>query len=133
MSTRIPPADKLRGLPLLDDAAILERAATIVLGAFRRQAWFLLLDARRCQLPIIIPMDLPRRPDHDPVEAFGRMFQTLGTLEDVAEVIVVYERPGPGIVTADDLAWLTGLEGAIEGSDLPVHGPLFASDPGLRW
>lgn len=132
MSDRIPPASELGKLPLLDDAAILHRVATVVHGAFRRQAWFLLLDARRTQLPIIIPMDLPMRPGEDPEEEFRRMFQTLGTLEDVAEILVVYERPGPDWATTDDLAWLIGIEDATAHAGLPVHGPFFATDTGIR-
>jgi hypothetical protein len=129
----MPRPEELPKLPLTSDAAILQRVADIVSGALRRQAWFLLLDARRCQLSIIIPVDLPQRPDDDPVQAFGRMLRTLGTIEDVAEVIVVYERPGPEVPTADDLAWLTGMQGAIESVDFPVHGPFLASDQGVTW
>ena len=132
MSNRIPPASELGMLPLRDNAEILHRVAVVVQGAFRHQAWFLLLDARRTQLPIIIPMDLPRRPEEDPAEGFTRMFRTLGTIEDVAEILVVVERPGPDLATVDDLAWLVGIEHAITRAGLPVHGPYFATDTGVR-
>ncbi|HWL01907.1 MAG TPA: hypothetical protein VNQ52_05980 [Microbacteriaceae bacterium] len=132
MSTRIPSADALADLPLLDEAAIIERLAAVVQGAFRRQAWFLLLDARKAQLPIVIPMDLPRRPEGDSGEALGRLLETLSTLEEVAEIAVVYERPGPDLVTDDDLVWLIGIEDASGHTDLPVHGPFFATDTGIR-
>jgi len=132
MSSRIPLAASLPELPLTDENAILQRLATLVQGAFRRQAWFLVLDEHRAQLPVVIPMDLPPRPDQDPGDVFRRVFETLGSLDDVAELLVIYERPGPPFATDDDLAWLLGMEDAVARATLPVHGPYFATGNGNR-
>jgi len=132
MNTRIPLAEALVGLPLRDERAILDRLAVVIQGAFRRQAWFLLLDAQRAQLPLVIPMDLPRRPEPDPDAGFGRILEALGTLDDVAEIVVVFERPGPDVVTDGDLAWLVGIDEAIGSARLPVHGPFLATSAGIR-
>jgi len=132
MSSNIPTAEALPHEPLADEHAILQRLATVIQGAYRRQAWFFVLDDQRAQLPVLIPIDLPPRPDGTAAEVFRRLLETVGEVGDVAAAIVVLERPGPAIVTDDDSNWLDAIEAAIRAVELPVHGPYFATDDGIR-
>lgn len=132
MNAQLPNAAELADLPLTDDAAVLERVATVLRSASRRQVWLLLLDDCRCLLPTLIPMNLPPRPDHDAASAFVPMLGALLSLADVAHLVLVYERPGPDTPSRDDLAWLAAFAEAIELAAGSVLGLCFATDPGVR-
>jgi len=133
MTPRLPHADELGSLPLTDEAAVLERVAALVRCATRRQLWFLPLDAGRRQLPLVVPVEVPRRPDDDAGRVLAGLVAALGTVAKVAEVVVVIERPGPEVTTIDDLAWLAALGEARELVDVPIVGPMLAHDAGVRW
>jgi len=72
----------------------------------RRQLWVLLFDGQGRQLPLLVPVDIPPRPDPDDVEGFAGFLDSVVGLASAVETAIVYERPGGAALTAADRAWI---------------------------
>lgn len=127
------PFDQIRDVALTSDEDVLSLVADLLERATRRQGWLLFLDARRCPIPLLLPVDLPRRPRSEDGRAFARFLN-----EVVAEVgagawIFALERRGDDVVTETDRVWLRVAGDAAAGCDRPLRGPLLVHDTGVRW
>lgn len=127
-----PRYDEVEDRPVGTDEELLDRVEDLLVGACRRQIWFMFLDARDCQLPVLLPCDVPVRPD-DRADALGGFLQELGRSMDAAAVVTVLERRGGPTLRAEDREWLRTLEAAMRASGLRPRGPLLCFDDGVRW
>jgi len=135
----LPHADDLPSLPIRTDDEVLERVRAIVGQGVRRQLWFLLLDERDCQLPVVIPMDIPPRPRPAPGEgivdaatAIAEFLDLLLETAQAAKVVIVYERPGPAELRPADLAWLAHIAEVDARASAPLRALVVASSRRFR-
>ena len=136
---RLPSADELPNLPLRTDEALLERVRALVQPALRRQLWFLLLDERDCQLPVLLPMDIPARPAPgetggiaDFAEALAEFLDAVAAAGAAASLVIVYERPGPAELRTADGVWFRFL-GEVEAlARTPIRALAFVAGRQVR-
>lgn len=128
-----PRFDDVADISLTTDELLLDRIRELVGGAYRRQLWFMLLDDDDRQLPVLIPLDVPERPE--PEHRVGFLPLLTGLVEELAvgSVAVILERPGPDTLSAGDRAWFAVLADASRGAGLRMRGPVLAHDHGFRW
>ncbi|HWD62293.1 MAG TPA: hypothetical protein VG369_07330 [Humibacter sp.] len=120
-------------LPLDTDNDVVARVVELVGSALRRQVWLIFLDDSGVQLPLLIPIDgLPTWPD-DGAAVFAEHVADSTRDTDVANVVIVWERPGKAAPRAEDRAWAAALAVAFARADLAVRGQLLAHDTGVRW
>lgn len=127
-----PRYDDLEDTPVATDEQLLDRVEDLLMGACGRQFWLMFLDDRDCQLPVLLPCDVPTRPDGEPA-ALGRFIREVGRSVDAAAVVAVFERRGGPTLGDPDRAWLRHLRDAMRESSLLVRGPLLCFDDGVRW
>jgi len=101
--------------------------------AARRQFWLMFLDDRCCQLPVVIPSAIPRRPGRGHTENLSRFLGDVVEEVDAESVVFVLERPGPDELTDSDREWLTLAAAASRDAGVRLRGPLLCFDGGLRW
>jgi len=127
-----PRYDEIDDIPVSTDEDLLDRVEELLVGACRRQIWFMFLDARDCQLPVLLPCDVPVRP-HEKADALAGFLRELGNSMDAAAAVTVLERRGGPMLGDEDRAWLRTLDAAMRESGLRPRGPLLCFDDGVRW
>lgn len=119
--------------PLTTDADIECRVADLIGGACRGQLWFMFLDERNVQLPLLVPVaDPPRSPSG----AGGGLAAMVGGLVEAAgaaSVVIVVERLGGRELTADDCDWALALHDACATTGVSLRALLLSHDKGVRW
>jgi hypothetical protein len=128
----ISPFDDVADVSLATDEALLERVRDLVEGAYRQQLWFMFLDDHDCQLPLLIPFDVPDRPDRrgDQLDPF-----VAALVDEVRprSIVVVLERPGGDELTLGDREWFAVVDRACHAAGVQRRGPILAHDDGFRW
>lgn len=85
-----------------------------------------------CQLPLLIPFDVPDRPDghRDQLDPF-----VAALVDEVRprSIVVVLERPGGDELTRGDREWFAVVDRACHAAGVPRRGPILAHDDGFRW
>ena len=120
--------------PLTSDAEVEQRVAELIGGACRRQLWFMFLDERGVQLPLLVPVaDHPRRPPKGRGAHLDAMVRHLVDTVDAASVIVVIERPGAPSLSRDDREWALALHEACGTAEVPLRALLLSHRAGVRW
>jgi len=121
---------ELGELPVADDAAMLERARTLIRCGYARRMWLLLLDEDDLQQPLLPQIDgIPRSPGAD---ATMTLHGVLEQLEGYcSQVAVVLERPGSAEPQPDDLAWADAIRRGADGSRVRMRGVLLAHSGGV--
>ena len=119
--------------PLASDSLVEERISALVGRACRRQVWFLFVDSKNVQLPLIIPVsDPPVMPD-TAVSQLVDNIVTAGEGMDARSVIVVLERDAGSGFTLADRAWARTLDRAFRCTELPMRAVLVSHSRGVRW
>lgn len=118
--------------PLDTDALVQGRVAELIGRACRRQLWFLFLDERGIQLPVIMPVADPPStpPDNDRLRL---MIGQLVESTDAAALIVVLERFGPEKLTESDRAWAAALHDSCAEAGVALRALLLSHREGVRW
>ena len=129
----IPRFDDVRDVPLVTDEEVLRRAELLLGHAIRRQLWLMFLDEHECQLPLLMPSYVPRRPGPGHLENYARVLGVLFEDADADSMVVAYERRGGDALTAADRAWLALVRDACGEAAIPLRGPLLVHDRGVRW
>ena len=129
----IPKFDDVRDDRLVTDEQVLQRVASLLERAVRRQLWLLFLDEQQRQLPVIMPSYVPRSPDDGELERFAGFLGVLFEDVDAEALIVVYERRGRDELSEPDRRWLRFVDAACRAAAVPVRGPLLLHDRGVRW
>lgn len=129
----IPHHDDVRDESLTSDDQVLARAELLIERAERRQLWLMFLDAAERQLPLLMPMDVPRRPDPDFPEPFSRMLRDICEELDAESAVIAFERCGSATLADADRQWLTLVHTACRDAEIHLRGPLLVHDGGVRW
>lgn len=127
------PFDDVADVCLTTDELVLQRVRDLVEGAYRRQLWLMFLDERDCQLPIVMPHDVPSGPNRAHRSGFRPFIAELVGEIQPSSIIVVLERPGPDTVRRGDRAWFAVLDDACRAAGVRLRGPVLAHDTGFRW
>lgn len=131
---RMIPHDEAVDVPLDTPEAVERRIRDTVGRAIRRQTWLLLLDEQLRQLPVMLPIeDLPERPEAATAEGLAGMFTMVADEFAVHGVVVVLERPGEGVIHADERAWLRSFDTALRDAGLKNSGFVLSHTRGVRW
>lgn len=121
---------ELGELPVADDAAMLERARTLIRCGYARRMWLLLLDDDDLQLPLLPQIDgIPRSPGADAAMTLHSVLEQLAGYG--SQVAVVLERPGAAEPEPDDLAWADAIRRGSHGSGVRMRGVLLAHSGGV--
>ena len=119
--------------PLASDSLIEQRISALVGRACRRQLWFLFVDGKNVQLPLIIPVsDPPVMPDPAVAQLVGNIVQA-GESMDAHSVIVVLERDAGSQFSPADKAWACALDTAFGHTELHMRAILVSHSRGVRW
>lgn len=121
---------ELGDFPIDDDAALLERARSLIRAGFVRRLWLLLLDGDGIMLPRLTQIDeTPVTPEAAATPALHRL---LGGIADAGmAAVLVLERPGPPTPTPDDWAWHEVIRRAGDGLGGTLRGILLAHADGV--
>lgn len=128
-----PRFDDISHVTLDADEEVLARVADLVEGAYRQQLWLMFLDERQCQLPIVIPHDVPDSPSASARRDFPHFLSGLVDELEAAAVVVVLERPGSDELRPGDRAWFALLARSCRDCGARLRGPVLCSDGGFRW
>lgn len=117
-------------LPIPTDADLLAAIHELVGPAIRRQTWLLTLDDEQRLGPVISRIDdVPVDPDPVAVDQLARMLQALcHEIDEVASVVLVWERPGDAEVRMQEADWIAGLAA----TDAPIRAQLVSADDGVH-
>lgn len=129
--------DELEGIdaraPLLTDDALVDRIARLIGRACRRQLWLLFLDERSVMLPTLMPNDeLPFPLGAEAAARVAGMLRQALAGTPIESVILVWERAGGPIATADDTESAAALGWACADAGVPVRAQLISHDFGVR-
>lgn len=129
----ISPFDDVADVSLATDEALLERVRELVEGAYRQQLWFMFLDDDDRQLPLLVPFDVPDRPEGEHRARLGPFVAAL--VDDIRPrcIVVVLERPGIDTLTSGDREWFAVVDDACRVAGVHRRGPILAHDDGFRW
>lgn len=125
--------DDVADTALTTDDLVLDRVRSLVEGAYRQQLWLMFLDERHCQLPILMPHDVPSAPNRGHRAGFRTFIAHLVDEIRPSSIIVVLERPGPDLVRRGDRAWFALVDDACRAAAVRLRGPVLAHDHGFRW
>lgn len=128
-----PPFDDVADVSLAPDEALLERVRDLVEGAYRQQLWFMFLDEGDRQMPLLIPFDVPDRPQDEHRERLDPFVAELVDEVRPRSIVVVLERPGPDVLTSGDREWFAAVDHACRAAGVVRRGPILAHDDGFRW
>jgi hypothetical protein len=129
-----PHYDPDQLLPLSTPERIEARVLSLVGRATRREIWFLFVNHRDAQLPIILPLeDHPSFPAPGDPARFTRMLSHVGEATGATGVIVVIERYADHMLSPSDLVWADTLHSAAAESSLMLRGILLSHARGVRW
>ncbi len=87
---------------------------------------------------MLVPMDIPVRPERgrrvgfDPVAAIARLLDELVEVEEAAEVVIVYERPGSAALRPEDSAWFEFLARVEEQAEARIRSVVFVGGRRFR-
>jgi len=127
----IPSYDSVRDIPLLTDDDLIARIDSLVGPPSHPHIWLMFLDGGSCQLPALLPYQVPSRPNaRHPVD-FARLIHEVGDGVEADTVFLTYERPGSWRVSDRDRTWLRALREASVLSGLAFRGPFLAHDSGV--
>jgi len=129
----IPSLDDVRSVPLTDDESVRLRVADLLGRALRHQLWLMLIDADACQLPLLVPFEVPPIPADDDAEPLADLLREAAEACDAASAIIAFERPGRDALTRLDREWLRVAHDAARLAGIPLRGPLLAHSRGVRW
>lgn len=121
--------------PLVTDADVLRRVASIVDRPSRRQrsVWLLFLSVDGRQLPVVVPIgDVPARPD--PPMIGNLAFVIAGALAGQppgCSAVVVLTRPGAATPGDTDRYWLATLDGAAREHGAAIRMVCLATPGGV--
>ena len=119
--------------PLASDPLIEQRIAALVGRACSRQLWFLFVDGKNVQLPLIIPVsDPPVLPDPSVPQLVDNIVQA-GESIGAHSVIVVLERYAGSQFSPADKAWAGALDTAFGHTALHMRAVLVSHSRGVRW
>src|SRR6187402_200236 len=104
----------VRDVPLESDAELLDRLQDLLGQGLRQQLWLMFLDADHCQLPLLMPTDVPRRPDPADVSKLSDMISLIADEVGAASAVVTFERPEGSTITDDDRAWFCLIRDAAQ-------------------
>ena len=125
------PFDSTLDQPLATDVEIEQRVALLIGAAARRQFWFLFLDERMVQLPLVVPVhDVPHRPYAAPAGLAATLASVLRA-EGASAVVTVLERVGPDRPTAADREWAAAIHLACARERVPVRAVLISHPLGV--
>lgn len=130
--TPIPYA-AIQDIPLVDDEAVRERVADLLVGACGRELWFMPLDERQCQLRMLVPVDVSPRPTERQAARFGALLAEIASGSGSREMIVAFERGGGETVGQGDRAWFRLLAAVFREAGIRMRGPVLVHDHGARW
>ena len=108
--------------PLLTERDMVRRIEELIAPAIHNgQLWIMFLDARRRQLPLMVPIeDIPALPTD---RCVGQMTGILAELREQYEsVILVLERLGTNAVAVVDRRWAEALRAAAAHREITVAG-----------
>jgi hypothetical protein len=115
--------------PLLTEADMIRRIEELLAPAIHNgQLWILFLDRRRCQLPLMVPIeDLPATPAPADADLLMRVLADLP--DEYDSVMLVMERLGTDAVASVDRRWAAALRGGAADRQVVVAG-VFLVTPG---
>jgi hypothetical protein len=124
--------------PLHTDADVLRRVEQLVGPATAgRQLWIMFLDGDGRQAPVVVPVsDLPRRPQHGPLDGLSRILA--GLRDDLATdagpgaVVLTFERIGTDTVLPADREWAAALTTACGRAGIALRGLFLSTAGGVR-
>ncbi|HSP75977.1 MAG TPA: hypothetical protein VLO31_07165 [Cryobacterium sp.] len=118
--------------PVTTTAEARDRVADLVGHAISHQLWFMLLDARGRQIPLLIPVGgIPLRPEPGDAAAMAAaVTELLAEHGPGGSVILTLERPGTAALTAPDQAWARELAASF-GKLMRITGIFVAHDEGV--
>lgn len=129
----IPSPSEAALHPLTSDLDVLERVRVLLGRGYRRQLWFMFLDADDRQLPLLMPSDIPRTPGKRDARVLASFIAELVDTVDAASIVVTLERPGRDELTESDRVWLRLVRDATHLAGVPLRGPMIAHTSGVRW
>ncbi len=128
-----PRASDATLLPLRSDPEVLDRVRALLGRAHRRQLWLMFLDHDDRQLPLLMPSDIPPRPEPGDARRLAAFIRDLVDELDARSVIVSLERRGRDELTELDREWLGMMRDAAAFAAVPMRGPLLVHRSGVRW
>jgi len=129
----IPSFTSVRNVAVTTDDELLTRVTQLLDAGLRRELWLMFLDERRYQLPVIMPIDVPRRPRRNDRAGFAGFIRDLADDLEAPTIIVTLERRGNDTITADDAEWFRLVHGACAEAGLELRGPMLCHGGGVRW
>ncbi|MGM1030042.1 MAG: hypothetical protein ACQEWM_09260 [Actinomycetota bacterium] len=122
---------ELGDFPIDDDAALLDRARSLIREGLVPRLWLLLLDGDGIMLPRLTQIDeTPVTPE---AEATAALHQLMGGIAEAGmSVAFVLERPGPPEPSPDDWAWHATIRRAGDGLGATLRGILLAHGGGVE-
>ncbi|WP_306231150.1 hypothetical protein [Agrococcus beijingensis] len=121
---------ELGDLPLADEAALLERARTLIQQGYVRRLWLLAIDERGLLVPQLTQLDDP--PITPDAPAVGALRRIIGFFADAGtSLAVVLERPGSPWPSPDDWAWHDVIHRAAADRPEALRGVLLAHGCGV--
>lgn len=129
----IPHYEETLFEPLTTDAAVQSRVHDLIGCALRRQLWLMFIDERDCQLPVLMPADVPRAPGESDLSRFAELLRQLVETVGAAGVVITLERAGGDELNGDDRTWFRLIHRAAELAEARLRGPLLAHSTGVRW
>jgi hypothetical protein len=123
----------VRNVAVTTDDELLARVTQLLDAGLRRELWLMFLDERRYQLPVIMPIDVPRRPRQNDRAGFAGFIRDLADDLEAPTVIVTLERRGNDSITPDDAEWFRLVHSACAEVGLELRGPMLCHGTGVRW
>lgn len=128
---------------LTDDTRLVEYFTPILETALRRQLWVFFLDEDDRPIGPAMPMDdYPDDPNRllstddagwrKVAELFGMRFARLMRECELAQILLVWERPGGWTLSGETLVWARALGAALVAEKARVRAQLLLHSGGLR-
>jgi len=114
------------------DALLTVRIEQLVGRALRRQLWLMFLDHEDVQLPVLMPSEIPRRPEVESVIQFATFLTDLMAEVRASSVVFVLERFGADTINDEDRAWFQLVVEASRRAGVRMRGPFLSHDAGVR-
>ncbi|MFD1505347.1 hypothetical protein FE374_08950 [Georgenia yuyongxinii] len=120
--------------PLRTDEMIERFVSDIIGHAVRRQVWSFFLDDDGMLTGPVIPVeDVPALPGAEDASGFGTLIGTAADVVEARAVILVWERPGPPMLSSADRHWLCTFHDGLTAHDVEVRAVLVSHAHGVRW
>jgi len=123
--------DNLKDIPVSSDTDLIERLEATLGRALNRQVWLMFLDADDCQLPVLMPTEVPSLPGEGDAERIGGFLKSIGDDLEAATIVIAYERPGVAAINDRDREWLRCLREACQASGMKFRGPFLCHSRGV--